>query len=104
MMRRDSTELSPLSRETSPNQPYRAFATEFVDVSFWGRTTWFYVFEVEECDTGRTLAKHQTPPMAHQETDQFCTEVCIRWTPDVQRVQVELRDQLLWQSEFDRAA
>ena len=88
----------------SPDGRYRAYATQFVDVSFWGRTSWFYGFEVEECEASRTLAKHRTPRMARQETDEFCSEVRICWASDAPRVSVALRDRILWEYDLGHAA
>ena len=92
----------------SPDGRYRAHAADYVDESFWGLKTRFYGFEVTECDTGDTIAKHETPRVASQKTEDsdvdFYSEVVVTWASDSRRVRVEFRGQILWEYDIAHAA
>jgi hypothetical protein len=87
----------------SPDKRYRAYATTLHDVSFFGRRSAFYSFELEDCDAQRTIAQHRTPPMPDDEAEDF-SEPCIHWwwESDARRVRVALGDRVYW--EYDIAA
>jgi hypothetical protein len=92
----------------SPDGRYRAHAADYIDESFGGLKTQFYGFEVTDRGTGETIARHETPRVASQETADrdvdFCSEVVVTWASDSQRVRVEFRGKILWEYEITHAA
>src|SRR3954454_9276591 len=87
----------------SPDKRYRAYATTLHQVSFFGRRTAFYEFELEDCHGQRTIVIYRTPPMPEAEAEDL-SEPCIYWwwESDPRRVRVALRDRVFW--EYDIAA
>jgi hypothetical protein len=85
----------------SPDRRYRAFATTFHGVSFFGRRRAFYKFEVEDCEAHRTIALQRTPWMAEDEAEDL-SEPCISWwwEPDARRVRVAIGDRTYWEYDF----
>jgi hypothetical protein len=85
----------------SPDKRYRAYATTLHDVSFFGRRSAFYSFEVEDCETQRTIAHHRTPSMREDDADDL-SEPCIYWlrSGEARRVRVALGDRTYWEYEI----
>jgi hypothetical protein len=85
----------------SPDKQYRAYATTLHQVSFFGRRTAFYEFELEDCQGQRTIAKHRTSPMPEAEAVDL-SEPCIYWwwEPDARRVRIALRDKIYWEHDI----
>ncbi|HEY7090197.1 MAG TPA: hypothetical protein VH518_19020 [Tepidisphaeraceae bacterium] len=87
----------------SPDGRFHAFATTFYDVSFFGRRSAFYRFEVEDKTTSQTVGCHQTERIAETAAHNLGAEAKIEWASDSRSLRVIVKSELLWEYEIHAA-
>ena len=70
----------------SPDGRFQAYATTFYDVSFFGRRSAFYQFEVEDKTLVRRVICHQTAPIAQSVAHNLGADARIDWSTDSLRL------------------
>jgi len=87
----------------SPNGRFHAYATTFYDVSFFGRRTAFYEFEVEDKALVRRVICHKTARIAQKLAHDLGADARIDWSTDSLRLRVVVNSEALWEYEIKGA-
>lgn len=90
--------------QLSPDTRYIAHATELEDVSFFGRHTWSYEFQIVDCAARCPVVTQHTPRVRQPGAEDFMSQVRIQWTSDSQRVRVSVGEHTLWEKEIAETA